>query len=440
MEDTVVRMPLYLPAQGASETEALLVEWLVEENALFEKGQTLAQIDSAKSIYDFEAPCAGRMVRMLAAGGATVVLSEPVCEIETADPQMRDWLPPVASAAWLPPVDAPRCAPVQHLAAVQQTACFLGLSGYLPERVVANDELTANLPHIAPEYVEQVTGIRHRHWAAPGEKPSDMAYAAAVRAVKASGLDLGDIDALILATSTPEAAMPATANILQQKLGLRTIPAFDLNAACSGWLYAVSVARSMILSGMARTVLTVAVDMQSRLLDKADESAYFLFGDAAAAGVVALGSEGHVIQHAMLGADSDGLHMARRDAPGYLVSNGRAEFDPYIRLDGPALFRAAAENFSRLVRATLAATGWKAEEVRYVVPHQANARILKAAAKRSGVSFERFYLNVDRVGNTSSASIPLALAELQESLQPGDRLILCSVGAGLTTAAMAVEW
>jgi len=123
-----------------------------------------------------------------------------------------------------------------------------------------------------------------------------------------------------------------------------------------------------------------------------------------------------------------------------MVANGQAGVDPWIRLDGPALFRLATDSFSDVIREALAKTGWSVEETRWVIPHQANARILKAAAKRSGVSFDRFYLNLDHVGNTSSASIPLALVEVEESLQPGDRLLLCSVGAGMTTAAISVEW
>ena len=132
--------------------------------------------------------------------------------------------------------------------------------------------------------------------------------------------------------------------------------------------------------------------------------------------------------------------MARRSEPGFVVRNGHSLADPWIRIDGPALFRFAAESFTTLIRQALQRTGWTAEETRWIIPHQANGRILKAAAKRSGVGFERFFLNVDHVGNTSSASIPLAIIEAEENLRPGDKLILCSVGAGMTTAAVSLEW
>ena len=142
----------------------------------------------------------------------------------------------------------------------------------------------------------------------------------------------------------------------------------------------------------------------------------------------------------MLGTDTSGLNLARRLQPGYVPADPTGAADPWIRLEGPGLFRAAAECFAELVRRTIERAGWRNDDVRWVVPHQANGRILRAAAKRSGVPFERFYLNVERVGNTSSARIPLALVELGRELQPGDKLVLCAVGAGLTTAAVALEW
>ena len=198
---------------------------------------------------------------------------------------------------------------------------FLGFGGYLPERVVTNAELVEEFPEISAEYVYQVTGIRERRWAGEDEKPSGMAYQAALEAIRRSGVATKDIDAVIVATTTPDMAMPSTAAILQDRLNLQTIPAFDLNAACSGWLYAVSVAQGLILAGTARNVLTVGVDMQSRLLDKSDRSAYFLFGDGAGAAIVSSGAGGHRIHQVVLGADTRGLHMARREEPG---RNGHA--------------------------------------------------------------------------------------------------------------------
>ena len=439
MEFALFKLPLYLPAQGATEMEATIIEWHVSEGDHFHKGQALVQVDSAKSVFDFEAPCDGLVLRRLHLEGETLPLTEPILEIETDDPAMRDWIPPAAAGERLPlPCETAAAQPA--LGGRGEPIVLLGFGGYLPERVVTNAELVAEFPEISAEYVYQVTGIRERRWAGENEKPSAMAYQAALDAIRRSGIAAKDIDAVIVATTTPDVAMPSTAAILQDRLNLQTVPAFDLNAACSGWLYAVSVARGLILSGTAHNVLTVGVDMQSRLLDKADRSAYFLFGDGAGAAIISSGATGHRIHQAILGSDTRGLHMARREEPGYSIRNGHSHADPWIRIDGHALFRFATESFTHIIRQAISKSGWSIEETRWIIPHQANGRILKAAAKRSGVSFDRFFLNVDHVGNTSSASIPLALLEVEEQLKPGDKLVLCSVGAGMTTAAITVEW
>lgn len=441
MDTGVFRLSLYLPAQGASETEATIIEWHVAEGDGFERGQSLAQIDSAKSVFEFEAPCRGRVIRRLYVEGEAVPLTKPVIEIETDDPAMRDWIPPAPATQPEGQPEAKAAPAVLPLMRSSTQAVLSAVGGYLPRRVITNEDLVSELPHISADYVEQVTGIRARHWAAPGERPSDMAYAAALEAIRKSGLATKQIDAIILATTTPDVAMPATAAFLQDRLNLPSIPAFDLNAACSGWLFAVEMARGMIAAGSARHVLTVGVDMQSYLLDKTDESAYFIFGDGAGAAIISADEgTGAKIISSVLGGDSRGLHLARRNTPGYWPAFAAGEIDPYIRLDGPSLFRSAVESFAGLVREALIRTHWSPEEVRWVIPHQANGRILRAAAKRSGVPFERFFLNMDHVGNTSSASIPLALVELEPRLQPGDKLLLCSVGAGLTTAAICLQW
>jgi 3-oxoacyl-[acyl-carrier-protein] synthase III len=436
MEAIPFRMPLFLPAQGASETEATIIEWRIAEGDRFQRGQVLAQVDSAKSVFDFEAPCSGLVIHIRRQEGETVPLLEAVLEIETSDLAMRDWIPPAAGR------DEP-CVPLASAGPAEvrlkpEGVVIQGVGGYLPSRVVTNAELVKGFPELSDQYVYEVTGIRQRRWADDDERPSGMAFKASLEAIRNSGLDTRDIDAIIVSTTTPDMAIPSTASILQQRLSLSTVPAFDINAACSGWLYAVATARGMIVSGLARHVLTVAVEMQSRLLDASDRNAYFLFGDGAGAAIISAGTTGHRIRHVQIGGDSRGIHMARRDAPGYLLPNGHG--DPWIRIDGHALFRFATESFSTLVREAVSHSGWRPEDTRWVIPHQANGRILKAAAKRSGIPYDRFFVNVENVGNTSSASIPLALTDVQRSLRPDDRLILCSVGAGLTTAAISVEW
>jgi 3-oxoacyl-[acyl-carrier-protein] synthase III len=439
MDQEYFKIPLYLPAQGAAETEATIIEWNVAEGGHFHKGDVLAQVDSAKSVFDFEAPCDGQVIRLFRLEGETVSLTEPVMEIETRDAAMKDWLPPAASREETAVKQPAAASPVSPDANGESTV-ILGVGGYLPSRIVTNAELVADFPEISEQYVYQVTGIRQRRWADDGEKPSNMAFMAALEAIRKSGVATKEIDAIIVATTTPDMAMPSTACILQDRLSLRSIPAFDLNAACSGWLYAVSMAQGMIRSGIARTVLTVGVDMQSRLLDPSDYSAYFVFGDGAGAAIISTATTGHRIRQIVLSADPKGIQLARRASPGYLIPNGDGCVDPWIRMDGHTLFRMATESFSSLIRESMAKSGWTVEETRWIIPHQANGRILKAAAKRSGVPLERFFLNVDHVGNTSSASIPLALIEAEASLASGDKVILCSVGAGMTTAAVSVEW
>ncbi|MCE5252463.1 beta-ketoacyl-ACP synthase 3 [bacterium] len=442
MNDKAFQMSLYLPIQGLTETVVTVVEWQVAEGDHFEKNQVIMLYETAKALYDFEAPCAGKVVKLLRPAGEIVPYNEPIMEIETTDSGMKNWIPP----AFTEPVEADvdveesMVSPAVTNEVVNDGTTILGIGGYLPSRVVTNEELVVGFPEINADYIYQVSGIRERRWAANGEKPSDMAYKASIDAIRDAGIPKEDIDAIILSTTTPDFAMPSTACILQNRLGLRGIPAFDLNAACSGWLYAVSMARGMILSGLAKNVLTVGVDLQSRLLDKSDRSTYFIFGDGAGAAVISSGTSGHLIRRIILGADSKGLRMARREEPGYCISEGCEDFDPWIRLEGPALFRFATESFAKLIRDVIIKSGWKPAETRWVIPHQANGRILKAAAKQSGVSFDRFYLNIETVGNTSSASIPLALVEIKNSLKPVDKLILCSVGAGVTSAAISVEW
>lgn len=437
--DPLFHLPLYLPAQGASETEATIIEWRVAEGATFDKGQVLAQVESVKSVFDFEAPCSGKVVKLLCRQGETIAYTAAVMEIETADESMKQWIAPAASPApaELRPLAASRAS---RPGDTTPTAVLLGVGGYLPERVVTNADLLDHFPALSSDYVYQVTGIRERRWASEQEKPSDMAYLAALEAIRKAGIAIKDIDAVIVATTTPDVAMPSTACILQDRLNLGTVPAFDLNAACSGWLYAVSVAQGWIASGIARNILTVGVDMQSRLLDRKDHATCFIFGDGAGAAVISAGDSGHRIRRVVLSSDVRGIHMARREEPGYLIANGQCNFDPWIRLDGPALFRLAVESFSHVIREAVRQSGWQPEETRWVIPHQANSRILKAAAKRSGVAFDRFVVNMEHVGNTSSASIPLTLVESERQIAPGDKLVLCSVGAGATMAAVAVEW
>jgi 3-oxoacyl-[acyl-carrier-protein] synthase III len=433
------RIKVYLPAQAASEAEATLTSWKVSEGAAFRKGDLLAEAESAKAAFPLEAPCDGMVVKLLCAQGDAVPFEKPVMEIETADESMKQAIPVAAEQ-----VDETHMALGAAVhgepETLPQEICLVSLGGYLPDRVVSTAELVREFPDITEEYILGVTGVRERRWARADEKPSDMAYRAATVALGKAGMSARDLNAIVVTTGTPDVVMPSTACILQGKLGARGIPAFDLNAACSGWLYGLSVARGLILAGSGPNVLVVGVERQSQLLDKKDKGTYFLFGDGAGAAIVSGTVRGHLLRKEILIADSKGLHMARREFPGYLTPSESNGADPWIRLDGHALFRFATESFSTIIHDVIEKNGWRPQDVRWVVPHQANGRILKAAAKKSGVPFDRFFLNIDHVGNTSSASIPLALLEIEKGLQNDDKLVMCSVGAGITAAAISLQW
>ena len=440
MSDKVIKTVLFLPSQAAAETEGTITKWYIKAGDTFSKGQVLAEIESAKSTFDFEAPCDGTVLKLLFTEGSSAPFEAPVIEIETSDINMTKEIPSANASTPEHPVMDIGILEKQKGEPEIKTISMLGIGTYLPERIVSNNELLVEHPEITEEYIFGVTGIRERHWAKPGEKPSDMAYEASLKAIENSGLDVKEIDAIVISTTTPDVVMPSTACILQEKLGLRGVPSFDINAACSGWLYGISIAKGFILSGVARNVLVSSVDMQSRVLDKKDRNTYFLFGDGAGATIISGEKAGHTLKCEILTADAGGIHMARREYPGYEVPENCSAMDPWIRLDGKALFRFATESFSSMVRQLVVKSGWQPSEVRWIVPHQANSRILKAAAQKSGVPFERFYLNIDRVGNTSSASIPIALSEIERGLQKNDKIIFCTVGAGITAAGLSLEW
>lgn len=440
MSNELIKTVLYLPSQAAAETEATLVKWYVGEGDSFSKGQNLADVESAKSTFEFEAPCDGTVVKLLIHEAATTSFEQPVIAIETSDTSILEAIPSAAAAAVVnepvPVMDVNVTPPAPQTKEIS----LLGIGTYLPERVVTSKELLAGYPDITEEYIFGVTGIRERRWARPDEKPSDMAYAASIKAIENSGLTPQDIDGIIVSTTNGEAVMPSTACLLQEKLGIRGVPAFDLNAACSGWIYGIVVAKGLISAGVANNVLVTGVEIQSRIIDKNDRDTYFLFGDGAGATVVSGVKKGHVIKNEILLADPAGIGMARRATPMCEIPENTKGSDPWIRLDGKALFRFATQSFSTMIRELIIKSNWQPEDVRWVVPHQANGRILKAAAQKSGVPFERFYLNIDKVGNTSSASIPIALSEIERGLQKNDKILFCTVGAGITAGGLTLEW
>ncbi|MGA8014697.1 MAG: beta-ketoacyl-ACP synthase III [Candidatus Dormiibacterota bacterium] len=318
-------------------------------------------------------------------------------------------------------------------AAGQRRAGILAVAAHLPEAVLTNGDLEA-LVDTSDTWILERTGIRLRHRAGAGETTSEMAAIAARRVLEKWGG--ATPDALVVATVTPDTLFPSAACLVQRKLGLHGVPAFDLNAACSGFIYGLTVSEGLIRSGVADNVLLVAAESMTSLVDFGDRSTCVLFGDGAGAVLIGAVSEGGIAGRRW-GAEGD---------DGHLIYYGPKPDDPEspdrIRMAGKGTFRMAVERFCEVTTQVCADAGWDPAGIDHFVPHQANQRIIEATAKRLGLPMERVVMNVRDTGNTSAASIPLALAgaEAQGRFHPGDRLVAAAFGAGATWGAVAWEW
>jgi 3-oxoacyl-[acyl-carrier-protein] synthase-3 len=315
-----------------------------------------------------------------------------------------------------------------------------GLGAYLPEKVVTNDDLAMRLD-TSDEWIRTRTGIRERHYAAPDEATSDLATAAARAAIEDAGLTADDIDVIIVATTTPDHPVPATAPIVAARLG-RGCTAFDLNAACSGFVYGLQVGAGIAASGS--TVLLIGAETLTRYVDPDDRSIAVLFGDGAGA-VVLQQQEGASLGPFDLGSDGTELEILWMRAGG-----SREPFDPVLHADassrmsmrGGDVYRHAVTRMTASSQAVLEHAGVGIDDIDLVVGHQANQRILEAVGQRLGVPEGRTHITVDRHGNTSAASIPLALEDARREglLRPGSRLLLTAFGGGLTWGSCLLTW
>ncbi len=314
---------------------------------------------------------------------------------------------------------------------------IIGTGSYLPEKIVTNDDL-AKTVDTSDEWIRTRTGIRARHVAAEGQLASDLALPAAQRAMKAAGVSNSDIDLIIVATTTPDIIFPSTACILQSKLGVAGCPAFDVQAVCSGFVYALTIADLFLRAGQAKHVLVVGTEVYSRILDWNDRGTCVLFGDGAGAVVVAA-SEKPGILAAKLHAD--GSHKEMLCVPGS-VNGGKVWGTPYVRMDGGGVFKFAVRVFEEGAHEVLAAAGLGVADVDWFIPHQANIRIMEATAKKLGMPKEKVIATVDHHGNTSAASIPLALDEAVRDgrVKAGHTLLLEGVGGGFTWGAVLLRW
>ena len=308
-----------------------------------------------------------------------------------------------------------------------------GTGSYLPPRIVTNAEFSQRL-ETSDEWIRERTGIAQRHIADESQASSDLALEASRAALQAAGAKPEDIDLIIVATSTPDFIFPSTACLLQAKLGATDCPAFDVQAVCSGFVYALSTADKFIKSGQHKCALVVGAEVFSRILDWNDRGTCVLFGDGAGA-VVLRASDTPGIHSSVLRAD--GRHAGMLSVPGN-VSGGKIIGSPFLQMVGNQVFKFAVKVLDEVGRETLALAGAGVEDVDWLIPHQANVRILDATARKLGIPPEKVVVTVDHHGNTSAASIPLALDEYVRAgrIRPGDRLLMEGVGGGFTWGAV----
>lgn len=313
-----------------------------------------------------------------------------------------------------------------------------GTGSYLPPRRVTNEDLSRELAgrgiETSDQWIVERTGIRARHFAAPDVTSSDLALEACRHALEAAGRNASEVDLIIVATSTPDMVFPSSATILQHKLGIAGCPAFDVQAVCSGFIYALTVADSLIRTGTARCALVIGAEVFSRILDFTDRTTCVLFGDGAGA-VVLEASETPGILATDLHAD--GKHVGLLCVPGQ-VSGGAVIGSPLLQMDGQAVFKLAVRVLDETARATLAKAGKTEADIDWLIPHQANIRIMEGTAKKLKLSRDKLIVTVDEHGNTSAASIPLALdhAVRAGKVRKNDTLMLEGVGGGFTWGAV----
>ncbi len=323
----------------------------------------------------------------------------------------------------------------------QLRSVIRGCGAYLPERILTNQDLS-KLIDTTDQWITERTGIKQRHIAAEGELTSAMGTAAAREALKHAGVDAQDIDLIVLATSTPDQTFPATAVTIQAELGITHGAAFDLQAVCSGFVFALTTADNFLKGGQFKRALVIGAEAFSRILDWQDRSTCVLFGDGAGAVVVeAQMLNGAATDRGILATclRSDGRYRDKLFVDGGPSSTGTVG---HVRMDGPEVFRHAVTKISEVIDATLAQAGQKASDIDWFVPHQANKRILDGAAKKLGLDPERIIVTVDKHANTSAASIPLALSAAcaDGRIKQGDLVLMEAMGGGFTWGAVLIRW
>lgn len=317
-------------------------------------------------------------------------------------------------------------------------ARLIGTGSYLPGNPVSNHDLAARGIDTDDEWIVSRTGIRTRHLAEPGTTSSALGLEAAKRALEMAGITADQIDLIIVATSTPDFIFPSTACIIQGELGNKGAAAFDVQAVCAGFTYALGIAEKFIRSGSHQRALVIGAEVFSRILDWNDRGTCVLFGDGAGAVVLEASEKPGILATAM---HADGSQFGILNVPGQ-VCGGQVTGDPFLRMDGQAVFKFAVRVLAEVAQEVCATTGVASAEVDWLIPHQANIRIIEATGKKLGVDRDRVIVSVDRHGNTSAASVPLALDEAVRDgrIQRGQKVLLEGVGGGFTWGAALLEF
>jgi len=535
METFLIEVPV--PSMGATVNEMTVIDLLVAPGSRIAKGQKIAEMESDKSVFDFEAPCDGMVVEVKGRAGDILPSGAPFLRVETADDSLKhlevkdtresgsrkpdlgkaraggpdaagkakETFPTAAGAAqsaihtprseiqWTPravklaqeagldpatlvgitatgpggrvsgddvdrflaargavkpagPAAGPAPAAAGFRPFAAETVCVAGIGFAVPKSVRPNREILKAFPHMTEAGVVKLTGIQERRYAAEDETATDLAAVAVQHALAQAHLHVSEIDGIIMATLLPDQPVPSAASALAKQLGINRALAFDLNAACAGWLYALEVGRSLIRAGAATKLLVVTAELLSRITNPKDQNTAFLFGDGAGAAVLTAAPDGHRLNHLQLSGDAAFFEAIQRTGGGALrpmpMPNGDDLHHFYLRMDGAVVFKHAVIAFADLIEATLKRHQLKPEDVQWIVPHQANERILKAVSKRVGIPFEKFVVTIGKYGNTSAASISMALGWASEEgiFRPHDKIIFCAVGAGFTYAGGLLTW
>ena len=314
---------------------------------------------------------------------------------------------------------------------------IIGTGSYLPEKILTNQDLES-IVDTNDSWIRTRTGIEQRHIAADNEMASDLAVNACLKAIESADISVDKIDLIIVATTTPDMTFPSTACILQNKLGIKDCPAFDVQAVCSGFVYALATADMFIRAGKYKTALVVGTEIYSRLLDWSDRSTCVLFGDGAGAVLITESDQPGILSSHL---HANGSHYNTLSLPGK-ISHGEIQGNPFVTMEGNTVFKFAVKVMEEIVYEALSENNLQISDIDWLIPHQANIRIIRSTAKKLGISMEKVVTTIAKHGNTSAASIPLALdlAVRDKRIKPNQYVLLEGVGSGFTWGAVLIRW